>query len=1016
MKQVVRLSSLCSGTMTAGAFFFLLCATAFSQELATLRVTVQDPSGGVLPGSTVTLENPETGLTRTVITGDTGLAVLTSLPAGNYRVTAEALLFEKKVLVVPLSVGQVASVTISLGIEMQQQIEVLASTETLDPEKSELSQVLDQRKVDNLPIQGRDFIDFVLLTPGVVVGQSTSASNVSPFQETVLKLSFNGVRETHTTFIALDGVDYTMALSGVQRTSPSQDWVQEFRVVHQPYTADTGRSFGNVVNTVTRSGSNEFHGTAYEFFRNDDLNAQNLLTDPDFDEFRFNQFGIAGGGPIVRDRTFFFAGYEGQRRAEAPFFSDFVSGNINGINFVKQTLGLSPENLRSVLQVQDYDKFLTRIDHQFSDTALFNARYLFADIDNDDVLGTQPGQGLPSTFRHSPQRDQTISATLINVLSPTLNLETSGQYGRRTVRLEPEGLGLEPVLQVPNLFTTGGIVGSVPFFREQRFSIEENVNYTRGNHSLRFGGEFHVVTEDVRARQVTPGFAIFSPDSFFGQPPFNQPTALVFLFGQPRSFFGKQIPPRDPNFQAGLFAGPSQQEFEEAARSQYSFPLYGLYLQDQWNIFPNFNLTLGVRYDVQIRPDDEDLASGRFKDDDFNNIQPRIGFSYSFLENRAVLRGGFGIFNGQFPFSDLVQSGNGTAPIGNFINQPLLPGFQNPEEEISGLGKFGPVGVVGPPLAGPALAQFIAAGIFPPPELLVQFPLGFDEIDIPDPYAEKASLQFEYRLGQNFLLGLEYQYLHALKLVAPSQINATPVGTLPNGKTAFQPVDPRFGFTLFDSPTGSSIYHAGIVSLRKGFSRHYSILANYTYSRSIDNVTTLQLTGVRQNFLRPDLERGLSDNHNTHRLTVAFLTESPDDWPLLLRNFKFSILSTAQSARFFTVFTGFDANGDGFPFSDRVGASGRNTFQGDDFFNFDLRLQRVIPLSDRIQAQLSIEFFNLFNQVNVLDVDTVFGAPDFFGPIPREFGDGIGGALPSFGSPRSVAPARQIQLAFRLNF
>src|SRR5437868_6206095 len=280
------------------------------------------------------------------------------------------------VLLVSLSVGQIASVPISMGVSVKEELRVEETVQGIDPEKAEVSQVIDTPQISDLPVSGRDFIDFVLLTPSVNVGRSTAVGAQSPFTETVLKLSFGGVRESHSSFFALDGTDYTTSISGVQRLSPSQDWVQEFRVVDSPYTGDNGRNLGSVVNTVTKSGSNTLHGSAYEFFRNNNLDANNLLSAPGFNTLRFNQFGGTLGGPIRKDKNFFFLGYEGQRRAESPLYSSFILHCIDtpgclgpgspSINQVKQLIGLQPENMGSILTIDNYDKSIVKSTNMLS--------------------------------------------------------------------------------------------------------------------------------------------------------------------------------------------------------------------------------------------------------------------------------------------------------------------------------------------------------------------------------------------------------------------------------------------------------------------------------------------------------------------------------------------------------------------------------------------------------------------------------------------------------------------------
>ena len=236
------------GKVTAALCFAVLLSTGIlAQQLATLKVTVNDQSGAVIPGATITLQSSETGAKRSDITASNGLSVIPGVAPGSYELTAEAKGFNPRKLPVTLAVGQIASLTVTLGITVKEEVTVQDTAPGIDTEKSEVSQVIDRSRIADLPVSGRDFIDFVLLTPSVNVGRSTAVGAQSPFTETVLKLSFSGVRESHTTFFALDGADYTTSISGVQRVSPSQDWVQEFRVIDSPYTGDNGRNLGSVV-------------------------------------------------------------------------------------------------------------------------------------------------------------------------------------------------------------------------------------------------------------------------------------------------------------------------------------------------------------------------------------------------------------------------------------------------------------------------------------------------------------------------------------------------------------------------------------------------------------------------------------------------------------------------------------------------------------------------------------------------------------------------------------------------
>jgi len=424
-----------------------------------------------------------------------------------------------------LAVGQDASVPVILGMKVvQENIDVQATVQGVDTQKSEMSQVIDTQEISDLPISGRDFIDFVLLTPTVNVGRSTAVGAQSPFQETVLQLSFGGLRETHSVFFGLDGLDYTTSISGVQRVSPSLDWVREFRVADSPYAADSGRSLGAVVNTITKSGSDDVHGSVYEFFRNNQMDANNLLSAPGFNTLRFNQFGGNLGGPIGKDKTFYFLGYEGQRRAESPLYSSFILNCINNtgcmgpgtpsINQVKQMLGLQPEDLGSILQTDNYDKLFGKVTDVLSDRSTLNIGYLFNDERKLNVPGAPPGQGLPSSFRNNPVQDQTIYGSWLNVCGSHVTSETVVNFGRRTFSLDPVGAGFEPTILVADLLNSGGFEGSVHYYSEQHFQGAENLTYIHGNHSFKFGGDFEPVWISAQTTFFTPGAGIFTPPEF----------------------------------------------------------------------------------------------------------------------------------------------------------------------------------------------------------------------------------------------------------------------------------------------------------------------------------------------------------------------------------------------------------------------------------------------------------------------------------------------------------------------
>src|SRR6266849_6765499 len=843
------------------AFLFVSTVSVSAQQFATLNVTVNDQTGGAVLGANLVLRNTATGVERTAVTGENGLAVIPSPPPGSYDLTATHAEFAARTVKVQIAVGQIASVTISLGVSAKAEtVEVTETAQAVDPEKAEVSQVIDTPKIKDLPISGRDFIDFVLLTPSVSVGRSTAVGAQSPFTETVLKLSFSGVRESHTSFFALDGIDYTTSISGVQRISPSQDWVQEFRVVDSPYGVDTGRNLGSVVNTITKSGTNDVHGTVYEYFRNNKLDARNSLSAPGFNTLRFNQFGATVGGPIRKQKNFYFLGYEGQRRAESPLYSSFILSTIGPINQVKQIIGLQPEILGSILQIDDYDKTIVKSSNILGEKTSLNITYLFNDSRKQNARGAVPGEGLPSSYRDNPVRDQTIYGNLIHVFTHDLTSETLLQYGRRNFHLNPKGLGFEPALQIPDLMESGGFVGSVHLYKEQHFQAAENLTYVRGSHTFKFGGELQPIWTDTQVTLFSPGFAVFAPQSFFGVFPFD-PTApggipgtgpgtpVAFLFLQPRSFFGQQIPNRDPNFENGLYAGPSEQMFNDATSVRYRHTLCSTYIQDQWKARSNLSFTFGLRYDVDSLPSGSELKQqGGFHPTNYNNIQPRASFAYAFNGGKGVVRGGFGLFDGPFVYSDILVSWVGASEF-TYMNNNNLPEFSNPSKNLIGFGPSGAMGactpippnppvpalcIPSPPDLKTTFQNFVSTGAYPAPDHLIQFPLGYAKKDFPQPLSEQASLEVEHQLGKDLYLSLGYQWMHASRLPVYSSINGDCPGhleadcpRLPSGKEVFSgPADPRFGFVLYVKPIGFSIYNAGTFSLRKAFSHHFNFLAN----------------------------------------------------------------------------------------------------------------------------------------------------------------------------------------------
>jgi hypothetical protein len=286
------------------------------------------------------------------------------------------------------------------------------------------------------------------------------------------------------------------------------------------------------------------------------------------------------------------------------------------------------------------------------------------------------------------------------------------------------------------------------------------------------------------------------------------------------------------------------------------------------------------------------------------------------------------------------------------MNQPILSAFADPSNNLVGFGPSGIVGTAGPFLAGSAFRILSENGIYPSPSSLLQFPLGYAQLKFDNPYAEQASLEIENEIAKDLYVSVGYQFVHGLKLPTYSSINGVPSGALPSGLQSFAPADFNFGFTLLGAPSAYSIYHAGIISLRTSFAYHYSVLANYTFSKSIDLSTDVQLTGVPMDYLYPRFRPCIWQQR--HPPSLCFYNAgriAPANWPLLFRNSKVSMLNALQSPRHFTILAGFDVNGDGFPFSDRVANIARNTYRGDTSYTTDVRDNACSTLPSVLRAR-----------------------------------------------------------------
>jgi len=424
--------------------------------LAQLNGTVTDPSGAVVANAAITLTESDTNRVYTTTTNTAGNYLIPNVPPGRYELSAESAGFAKYTRSgVVLTVGQAATINVTLTLQgVTEAVKITGEAPPIEPTRTEVSQTIDTAQISSLPVSGRLFTDFALLTPGVATGRTSLGTTVTEFE--VTQISFAGMR-SFSNLITVDGADFINANTGVQRATPPQESVKEFRVVNNGFGAEYGRALGGIVNVVTKSGTNSWLGTAYEYFQNDALHSRSILQpEPLPDDLTQNQFGVSLGGPIRRDRTFVFGNYEGQRRRESPVLPPSLLDNLAIINQAKAYLGIPAENV-DVRKTKDNDYAFVRIDHQLTPSQSLAVRYNMEDTRglNQLVGNTEDGGGIgtPSGGRNLFVNDQAAVGTLNSTFKTNWLNTLLVQYARRVYNF-PGATG-EPNLDIPNDLSFG---------------------------------------------------------------------------------------------------------------------------------------------------------------------------------------------------------------------------------------------------------------------------------------------------------------------------------------------------------------------------------------------------------------------------------------------------------------------------------------------------------------------------------------------------------------------------------
>ena len=681
---------------------FLLCAAVAAAQLTTGTIsgTVTDQSGGSAPGVSITITNTETGISRTTTSGPTGRYNAPSLPLGNYEVRATLPGFQTSVRSgIQLTVGRNAVVNHILQVgEVTQAVTVTGEAALVETTTATVSNLVTEEQVLDLPLNNRDLVALTYLQPGVLKVPQSDRQGV--FSGMGNKLSVAGGRQTHNLYLS-DGMastDLSGNIAGATGGSTGVETIQEFQVITNNYSAEYQSAAGAIISMVTKSGTNALHGSLFEFLRNDNLDAANFF-DNSFGtpkpEFRRNQFGAAVGGPIVRDRTFFFGSFEALREARPRTDSvrmptiDARNGILPGEDPIEVDpavvpyLALYPIPGQGNSVVRDFgdgtlllagttnedtteNYISSKIDHQFTNekigfvTGTWN--YVRSDRSRFGLLGDISGDSENSGSEALKGERDSVSASLTSIFSPTaLNVFKFGftktnpqgeipivdrDFGDLVFNDTPRGLMGQ--INSPGEVDSIGWRVNGSSYRQEQFTFADDFSLTRGNHSLKFGALFDRFIMD----QNNQGSGVNGIWEWRSWPDFLTARPRRLTVELPGELINLDEYPVEPGWE---FSGPFGRRHNHNAK-QSSF---GVYFQDNWQVRPSFALNLGLRYSFTTIPREVNGASGALRD--FNDprvtigpvfgnnptmksFSPRFGFAWAPGDQRTSVRGGFGIF------------------------------------------------------------------------------------------------------------------------------------------------------------------------------------------------------------------------------------------------------------------------------------------------------------------------------------------------------------------------------------
>ena len=983
----IRLARLVVGALIVLAGALGLASSARAQSDATsgtIEGVVSDATGGVLPGATVRLTNAATGFVRDVVTDEEGRYRGLALPLGTYTIAVEMSGFGKGQREdVVLALGRVLRIDFALGVTSGERITVQGGAPVIETTRSEQTSLIDEQSVAKLPINGRNFIDFVKLAPTVGIVQGPDGAEIS----------VNGQRGIYNN-VMIDGADANNPFFGEQRGGQrpkyiiSLEAVKEFQVVTDGASAEFGRAVGGFVNMVTKSGTNRNQGTAFYFGRYGALLSENSDGTKD-ENFSQHQFGGSFGGPIKRDKAFFFFSYdqneEERDKSKAAFDDPAINPNGEGrrlLNILERDYSLTNEGGLGVFmhQTNDARVFLGKVDTALSPAHRASIRYAYSTAEQfngtfDVPTWTATANGIEQDSSHS------IVGQVNSVFGPTLLNEAKAQYAREPRPRPYVGPDL-PDTAIGNF--PGGVDRSFrfgrPFFlpldsaTDQRFQVADTLTMVRGAHVLKGGAEVNWTSMDQTFQGFARGRYIFTGgmdqfEAFLVDPNSNAATSAFVLYLQRVPLGGRSI--------------------EESG--QQSIPVWepAFFVQDKWSVRPNLTVNAGLRWEghkapPMLTPPDETpfakyLDDPRFPTDtgeipsDYQGWQPRLGITWDpGSDGKTVVRGTAGIFKARTP--GLIWANPRTANGVIFANYTGV--------------------IVGPGLnfGVPPFPDLVDTSDF----VLTNPGVSVVDKDFRNPRSWRWSLGVERELSTDFAAGAAFNYANTVHLSRFYDPNVDfSFTTDADGRRVYAGTGspnrpfPDLGEVLTTDSDARSLYRALVLSLNKKYSKGWQMQANWVISddHSSDDNERDPFTIRYADYLDLNSEYSLSDRHSRHRLNIFSLFDLPADFQLsALVQYRSPNPTTG------TDLVGQDLNLDGHA-NDRRFVNGvdvgRNQQEKDnEFFTVDLRASKIFMLSGGKSVEALFEVFNLTNSDNNI-VSQISGGLlfDFSGTIRSGVGD-----------------------------